>query len=187
MKKILILCAVSCCAIIGCGGADGLLNTSMVSSSVDTLVLDSDVVTWVDASNAKATACASTSLPATPIADVVNVTVTSKAYSNTGSTGLPIRVKMVTISYAPANSSTPAMPPEYQAVDELILNGGTKTMPVRVVTQEQKQRLQPALACNTTIYNYYTKITIDVEEVGSSKTLPVEASMQLRLADFVDK
>jgi len=81
MKKILLLCAVLNCSLFGCGSSEGLLNTSMVTSTTDTVLLDSDVVSWVDAVGAKATACAATSFPSIPLADSVNVTVKSTAYS----------------------------------------------------------------------------------------------------------
>lgn len=187
MKKICLLCVVLSMWMFGCGSSDGALNTSTVTASVDTLVMDADVVSWVDATGAKANACVSTSFPATPVADSVNVSVVSKAYSNTGDMGLPIRIESATIAYVPANSATPAMAPEFQTIGMTIANGGTATVPVRVATQEQKIRLQSILACNNTIYNYYTKISFNVTEVGTDKKATVDASMQLRLADFIDK
>jgi len=173
--------------MFGCGSTDGALSTSTVTPTIDTLVMDSDVVSWVDAAGAKATACAATSFPATPAADSVNVVVSSKAYSNTGDQGLPIRIESATISYVPANSSTPAMAPEFQTIGMTIANGSTATIPVRVATQEQKMHLQSVLACNNTIYNYYTKITFNVTEIGTNKKTSVDSSLQLRFSDFVDK
>ena len=186
MKKILLLSLVLSCGFLGCGSVDGSLNTSMVTANIDTLVMDSDVVSWVDATGTKATACAASSISATPAADSVNVTVVSKAYSNTGSTGLPIRVESATITYTPANSATPAMASEYQVIGMTVTNGSSASIPVRVATQEQKMRLLTALACNATIYNYYTKIILNISEIGSDKKSTVDASMQLRFADFVD-
>jgi hypothetical protein len=174
--------------MFGCGGTDGLLNTSSVTATIDTLVLDSDVVTWVDATGAKATYCADTSYTAIPVADSVNVTIKSTAYSNTGSTGLPIRIEKATITYVPANSLTPKMDPEYQTIGMTIANGASATIPVRVSTQEQKRNLLDRLACNpNVIYNYYTKITFDIREIGSDKKISVDADMQLRFSDYIDK
>lgn len=177
-------------ALAGCGSSGGgtaELKTSFVTASVDIALLDSDVVSWVDSTGAKATACADTSFPATPAGDSVNVAVASKAYSNTGSMGLPVRIESATVSYTPANSATPAMPSVFQTVGLILANGGSATVPVRVATQEQKIRLQPKLACNSTIYNYYTTITLDLTEIGTDTKSTVQTSMQLRLADFVDK
>ncbi len=176
--------------IQSCGSAGGgitTLNTSMVSATVDTLVLDSDVVSWVDSTGAKATACASTSQAATPAADSINMTIVSKTYSNTASTALPVRIGNVTISYSPANTTTPAMASEYQTVGQIIQPGASLTVPVRISSQEQKIRLQSVLSCSATIYNYYVTLTADVTEIGTDKKGTVTTNMQLRFADFVDK
>lgn len=190
MKKLLFLCLAMSCGIYGCGSAGGgsaELKTSFVTASAKTAVLDSDVVAWVDATGAKATACAETSFPSTPVADSVDVDVVTKAYPNTGSVGLPIRIETATISYDPANSATPPMAPEYQTIGITVVNGATATVPIRVATQEQKIRLQPKLACTSSIYNYYTNITLNISEIGSNTKSSVSTSMQLRLADFIDK
>lgn len=186
MKK-LIICLLLIVFFAGCGSVDGSLDTSMITASNDIVVLDSDVVVWVDSAGAKATYCGSSSLPSIPAADVVNVTIASKAYSNTGSTGLPIRIDSATITYSPANISTPTMPTEFQVINTTIANGSSVTIPVRVASQEQKQSLYPSLACNGTIYNYYTKIVINVTEIGSDKKTTVETGLQLRFSDFIDK
>lgn len=186
MKKI-ILSMLMIAFLAGCGSIDGSLDTSMVTASNDIVVLDSDVVIWVDSSGAKATYCGASSLPSIPAADVVNVTIASKAYSNTGTTGLPIRVDSATITYSPANITTPPLATEFQVINTTIANGASVTIPVRVASQEQKQSLYPALACNGTIYNYYTKIVMNVTEIGSDKKTTVESGLQLRFSDFIDK
>ncbi len=180
MKKLLMLCAVLNFLMFGCGGSsDGLLATSSVTATIDTRTLDADIVAWTDAA-----ACSGGSIPA---ADSVNVTIKSTAYPISGSLGLSIRIKSATISYSPANSATPPMSSEYQTVGMTIDAGSSATIPVRVATQEQKIRLQSALACNNTIYKYYTKISFDIAEIGSNKSITVDSAMDLRLADFVDK
>jgi hypothetical protein len=166
----------------GCGSAGGgtvELKTSTVTASAKTTILDADVVKWTDA-----TTCTGASIPA---ADSVDVEVISKAYANTGSMGQSIRIESVTVSYTPANSATPAMASEFQTVGMTIPNGSTATVPVRVVTQEQKIRLQSKLACNTPIYNYYANISLNITEIGTDTKSTVQTSMQLRLADFIDK
>ncbi len=188
MKKILLFCAVLNLLVSGCGGSsDGLLATSSVTATVDKLVMDSDVVSWVDSAGAKATACSDTSFPKTPVADSVTVTIKSTAYPLSSSTGLSIRIKSATISYTPANSATPPMSSEFQTVGMTIDAGGTATIPVRIATQEQKTRLQPALACSNTIYKYYTKISFDIAEIGSNKSITIDSAMDLRFADFIDQ
>lgn len=187
MKYLLLLCVVLSFLMFGCGGSDeGLLATSSVTATIDTTVLDSDVVSWVNAAGAKATACSDTSFPATPAADSVNVTIKSTAYPG-GSSSLSLRIKSATVTYTPANSSTPPMSSEYQTVDMTIAGGGSATIPVRVSTQEQKLRLQPTLACNNSIYYYYAKISFDIAEIGSGQNVTAGSSMNLRFADFIDK
>jgi len=171
-----------------CGGAGSgvaSLNTTMVTATVDTLILDSDIVAWVDATGAKATWCGSTSIPSTPASDSVNVTVTPKAYSNTVSNALPVRVESATISYEPANTSTPPMASEYQTIGQVIQ--APLSVPVRVSSQEQKQSLFNVLACNGIIYNYYVTISINVTEVGTDKKDTVTTKMQLRFSDYLEK
>lgn len=187
MKYLILLSVVLCFMMSGCGGSsEGLLATSSVTSTIDTPVMDSDVVSWVSATGAKATACSDTSFPATPAADSVNVTIKSTAYPS-GSSSLSLKIKSATVTYTPANSSTPPMNAEYQAVGMTIAGGGSATIPVRVATQEQKLRLQPTLACNNTIYYYYTKISFDIAEIGSGQSVIADSSMNLRFADFIDK
>jgi len=188
MRKILLFCAFLNLLVSGCGGSsDGLLATSSVTATVDKLVMDSDVVSWVDAAEAKTTACLENSFPRTPVADAVNVTIKSTAYPLSSSTGLSIRIKSATISYTPANTATPPMSSEFQSVGMTIDAGGTATIPVLVATKEQKMRLQPALACSNTIYKYYTKISFDIAEIGSNKSITIDSAMDLRFADFIDQ
>lgn len=161
------------------GGGSGELKTSYATADVTTAVLDSDVIgddVCVDGT------------VSTPAADSVNVTVKSIPYpDNIGTKSLPIRIDSVTISYAPGNSATPTLPPEYQVIGTTIANGSSATIPVRVATQEQKIQMQPRLACNSVIYNYYTTITFHLIEIGTDETSDVSTSMQLRYANFVDK
>lgn len=180
MKKLLLFGVLLSMWMFGCGSTDGALSTSTVTANIDTVVLDSDIVKWTDA-----IACTGPSIPA---ADSVNVTVKSTPYSNTGTMGLPVRIDMITISYAPANSATPPMQPEYQPGGIIITNGGTATVPVRVAPQEQKESLYTILACGGPIYHYFTKITLNITELGEPyRKSTVSADMALRLADFADK
>jgi hypothetical protein len=190
MKKLFVVCAILCSGLFACGTTDGELKTSTVTATVDTSLLDSDVISWVDAAGAKATACAATSSPAIPAADSVNVTVTSKPYANTGAITSPIRIESATISYIPANSSTPPMASEYQIIGTTIANGGSASIPVRVVTQEQKRLTLTVLSSclpAPPIYNYYTTITLNVLETGTDKKTTASASLQLRMHDYIDK
>lgn len=179
MKKILLLGVLLSMWMFGCGNPDGALSTSNVTATIDTVVLDSDIIKWTDA-----VACTGASIPA---ADSVNVAVKSVPYANTGNMGLPVRIEMISISYSPANPETPAMSPEYQAISMEIPNGSSVTVPVRVATQEQKESLVTSLACGGPIYKYFTKITLNVTEVGTNRKSTIYADMDLRFADFVDK
>lgn len=186
MKKLLILCVAISCGILGCGSTEGALNTSTATATVDTLILDSDVASWVDATGAQATACAATSFPAVPEADSVNVTVSLTTNANSTSNALSARVEKATIYFTPANAVTPALSPVYQVIGQIVKSGGSLTIPVRVATQEQKILYQPALNCTSTIYNYFVTIALDVSEVGGKNTT-INTAMQLRFADYVDK
>lgn len=174
------------CVLQSCGGdsggGSGELKTSYATANVSTAVLDADVIGW------GGTVCVEGNV-STPEADSVDVTVTSVPYPDNinGTKNLPIRIDSVTISYAPANSATPAMPSEYQVIGTTIENGSSATIPVRVATLEQKIRLQPKLACSNIIYNYYTTLTFHLIEIGTDETSDVSTAMQLRYADFVDK
>lgn len=190
MKKFFILYALILAGIYGCGSnllgsTPGGLSTSVVTATATTSILDSDVANWKDV------ALCSTDVTAAgltiPAADSVDISFSSKAYSNTGSMGLPVLVESATVSYTPANVSTPPMASEYQTIGMTVANGATATIPVRVSTQEQKSALLSALACGGPIYNYYTTITLHVSEIGTDKTASISTKMQLRIADFIDK
>jgi hypothetical protein len=189
----IIIAAVFSASGCGDGGGGGSteLRTSYVTANALTAVLDADVVTWVDSAGVKATACAATSSPRTPAADSVDVSVVSTLFTSSGTSSvtnaLPIRIESATVSYTPANLTTPAMASEFQTVGMILQSGATATVPVRILTQEQKMRLQSTLACNATIYNYYTTITLNVTEIGSNAHGSATTSMQLRMADFIDQ
>jgi zona occludens toxin (predicted ATPase) len=185
LVPVLLLLALSGCG--SAGGGTSEFKTSYVSATAVTGVLDSDVVNWVDATGAKAPACAASSFQTTPAADSIDFTVTSTAYKSTGSTGLPLRIESATITYTPANTATPAMATEYQTLGITLANDASVTVPVRVVSQEQKLRLTPVLACSSTIYNYHTTVSFSVTEIGTGTNKSVPASLQLRLADYIDK
>ncbi len=185
MKKISLLCVVLSFCLYGCGNTDGSLNTSYVTATVDNTLVNSDVTTWVDSTGAKATAC-SPSLPVTS-ADIVTATISSKAYSNTGSMASPVKIETATITYSSSDTATPAMATKYQTIGTIIANGGSTTLPVEIVSSYQKQLLQSALACTGTTYNYYVKIVFDVTETVTSKKSTAEVSLQLQLHDYIDK
>lgn len=186
MKKIIIMFMVVSCGLFGCGSTEGMLNTTMASATVDVLDMDSDVVSWVTDTGAKATACAATSFPATPAADSVNVTASFTPYANSTGNDLSVRVENATITYTPANAVSPAIPQDYQIIGQDVKPGGTLTVPIRVSPQELKISFQTALACSTTIYKYYVNISLNVSENGGKKST-ITTAMQLRFADFVDK
>lgn len=190
MKKIMF-CAYFMLnvGLFGCGSTDGALNTSMVTATVDKLIVDSDVASWVGTDGTtKATACLSTSSIVIPAADSVNVSIVSKAYSNTGSLASPIRVESVAIIYTPADSTTPAMATVYQDIGMTIANGSTATIPIEVTTQKQKSGLISVFACTSTNeYYYYAKIIFNITEISTGKKTTVDSTVNLHLYDYVDK
>jgi predicted component of type VI protein secretion system len=180
MKKTFLMCVVLSVLQFGCGSTDGLLATSSVSGTLDIFSLDSDVIKWTT----QASCTGPTTIPA---ADSVNVTVTSKANANTGTNGLPFRVNQIRIIYTPANTTTPPLATEYQAINAQVANGASLSIPVRIATIEQKQVFQQVLACQSPVYAYYVTILIDVAEIGSEKSQTIDLKMNLRFADFTDK
>jgi hypothetical protein len=99
----------------------------------------------------------------------------------------PVKIETATITYTPSDTSTPAMASKYQTIGSIIANGGSTTVPVEIVSSSQKQLLQPALACASPFYNYYVKIVFDVTETVTGKKSTAEVSLQLQIADFIDK
>jgi hypothetical protein len=180
MKKIFLMCVVLSVLQFGCGSTDGLLATSSVSGSLDILTLDSDIIKWT-------TQATCTGPTTTPAADSVNVTVLSKANPNTGTSGLPIRINQIRIIYTPANTATPPLATEYQAINAQVVNGASISIPVRIATIEQKSNFQSVLQCGGPVYKYYVTILVDVSEIGSDKNQTIDLKMDLRFADFIDK
>jgi hypothetical protein len=174
--------------IAGCGGDSGggtaMLATSYISASVGSSSIDSDVVAWVDATGAKTTAC--TGFTSTPAPNSVDVTVLSSAYASTGSSSLPVRIASSTVTFTPTSVASPAIQPLPQTIGTVLTTPGSVTIPVRIVTTEQKRAFMPALACSNIVYNYYVTITLQLEEIGTSKTGTVSTSLQLRLSDYID-
>ncbi|OGU14422.1 MAG: hypothetical protein A2076_16815 [Geobacteraceae bacterium GWC2_53_11] len=189
MKVKFIIYAVLACGLFGCGSTDNtLLNTTTASVTVDKLDMESDIVSWVDAKSAKATACVATSYKAIPPADSVNVTAAFTPYANSDGNNLAVRIEKATIIYTPANAVSPALATEYQYVNQVVQAGKSLPISIRVATQEQKQAFVPILACDVSsaIYKYYVTIILDVTEIGG-KTSNISTGMTLRFSDYVDK
>ncbi len=178
---------LSAASLSGCGSDTGGLATSSLSATTTTGILDSDVANWVDSTtNAKSTTW--TGSYTIPAADSVNVTVQSTAYtssSGTATTPLPVQIDSATITFSPADSLSPAIQTQYQVLGS-VLSGGSVSIPVRVVSQELKQVLAPALANNSIIYNYYVTIALHVTENGAGKSATVSTKLQVYISDFIN-
>jgi len=161
--------------VSGCGGGEGgsaELKTSHVTASVTTANLDSDVKTIAGG---------------VPPADSVDVQVVSTTFPNPGTTRLDLRVNSATISYTPANADTPPLATITQAMGNILSNGGSLSVPVRVVTQEQKILFFNAFDGNSKIYNYNTNITLHISEIGTGASVSVQTATQVRISNFVDR
>lgn len=124
--------------------------------------------------------------------DLVNVTVTSKANIATG-TSLPLILQAATISFSPADTISPYLPPlytpSYQNLNGTILPAGESlSVPVEVVTHRLKEYFGTTLLCTgfSPIYSYNATISIDAIEQGTGKVSNMSAGMTVRFADFAD-
>lgn len=209
LKKFLARFLYAACGVAllcSCGetaGGTGEFATVVATASAPAGPLDSDVLTW------EGDQCLSAAGPTAP--DDVDYTITSKPYptTNTGQTSpiqtSSLQVTRVTLTYTPANTDTPALPPKYQT--QFLSSGltipaptnatGTSlTVPVRIAPQDMKLFLATGLGsqsinCNNpgAFYTYRVEASFELLEVSTNRSAVVKAPgfFLVNFADFVDQ
>lgn len=174
--------------LLGCGeemgGGVGVFDTVTVTASTATINLDSDVATWTDIDGDKLPCGPKDTFVTSP--DDVNLDITVKTKNNLPATikASKIRIDKVTITYTPANTSTPSLQTQFATVGNIIDPDNTKTLSIRVASQELKLSLLPSLKCTATIFTYFVTLTFEGIEVDSNKSANMETSLNVRFADF---
>jgi hypothetical protein len=123
-----------------------------------------------------------------------NVIVTVKSTPNiTSGTSLPLILESVSISFSPADSISPPLPPIlspiFQNLNGTILEAGTSLpIPVEVITHRMKEYFGTTLVCQefSPIYSYNATITFNAVEQGTGVTGSMSAGLTVRFADFAD-
>lgn len=187
---------VSMVIIAGCGGSSGGaadLNTVSVTATSASTNIDGDVasnVTQVDTNGDGVLDGYTYSIPA---ANSVDVAVKSTVNTTGTSVSSNIRVESVAVTYvrkyatAPSGTAVPIIATRVDSLGQIIVPGGSVTIPVRVVTQEMKIAYADALIQNFgDIYAYDVTLTFNVVEVSTGKTGTVSTSLVVRMANFAD-
>jgi ribosomal protein L31 len=186
-KKIIIFKALATChaflLLSSCGGSLGggveEFKTVMVSATAKTSRLESDVLTG--------NTCGATgSTGGTYATDNVDVDIKSTLYPKLTGQALSVRIDRVTISYTPANTSSPALPDQFLTLSDTVTPGGTLTLPVPVAKDILKLSLvndKNLQLCSTAYYEYYVTITFDALEIGSSTSKRISTSLNVAFAD----
>ena len=182
MKVIICLGSflmLSSCGSDNAGGGAAEFTTVFVTAAAKTLRLESDVITGNTCTNNVTTG-------GTVSTDTVDVDLVSTKYQNVTIPALPVRVFKATVSYAPRNSVSPAIPDQPFNVPDDILPG-TTTIQVPVVPESLKIQLVNNLnlqPCSTTVYEYYVTINFTGTEVGGSgPSRDFSTNMNIAIAD----
>lgn len=197
-------------ALASCGdsksGGTGEFSTVMATAGGPGGGLDADVAVWVSADNPDSPAlpCGANSAVST-VPDSVDYFITSIPYPSAGtSTTNPpsrLQVSRVTLTFTPANSTTPALPPLYQeqfpnaAYPDILPNSQPTTIPVRVASHEMKIFMRGGLGgqsldcSNGGIYTYRVNASFELKEVNTDRvaTVTVPGPLVVRFADFADQ
>ena len=95
-----------------------------------------------------------------------------------------IWIDSVTISFSPKDSNSPALPNQFEVINQPISVGNTTPVTFRLVSQEFKNSPPlSTLPCSNTIYSYYVTLSfIAHDSLGSVSIDP--ARLNVRFADF---
>jgi hypothetical protein len=179
----LLLLLFSFFILSSCGGTTGggvaEFKTVTVSAQSSTPRLESDVLTG--------NVCPATT--GTFVTDSVNFTVTSTAYPNLNGTASTVGIDSYTVSFSPANPSSPALPDLHGSTTGTnVPSGGNITIPVAVAPDTLKvslvndKGLQP---CSLTVFEYYVTVTFDALEINTGTRQPITARLNVAFADRV--
>jgi hypothetical protein len=186
-KKIIIFKAlVTCHAFLllsSCGGSLGggveEFKTVTVSATAKTSLLESDVLTG--------NTCVGTdSTGGGAVTEYVDVDIKSTLYPKLTGQALSVRIDRIPISYAPANTSSPALPDQFLTLSDTVTPGGTVTIPVPVAMAKVKLSLvneKGLQLCSTAYYEYYVTISFDALEIGTDTRKRISTSMNVAFAD----
>jgi hypothetical protein len=114
------------------------------------------------------------------------VDIKSTLYPKLTGQALSVRIDRITISYAPANTSSPALPDQFLTLSDTVTPGGTVTIPVPVAMAKVKLSLvneKGLQLCSTAYYEYYVTISFDALEIGTDTRKRISTSMNVAFAD----
>lgn len=171
-------------SLASCGGSTGggvaEFKTVTVAAQSGTTRLESDVLTGnsctVDGSTGGEYAT-----------DNVSVTITSTIYPGFSGTASPVKIDSYTITFSPANSSSPALPAiNGSIIGTTIPAGGSLVLPIAVAPEILKYSLmndKNLQACTATMFQYYVLITFNGLEVNTGTRVTFETSLNVAFAD----
>ncbi|HBG08262.1 MAG: hypothetical protein A2075_06795 [Geobacteraceae bacterium GWC2_58_44] len=205
-----VLPLLALAVLTSCGGgdskADGVAEfaTVVATASGPGGPLDSDVATWVIASTGAAApvACVAGTVPTTA-PDSVDYTFNSARYSAPGSTSTitpsSLVITRITLTFTPANTFSPALPPIFQtqflsAAQPVILPDSSLVLPLRIVSNELKEFFLMGLGSqsidcdNRATYSYRAVVSFEAVEVNTNRvsTITAPGFLLVNFSDFID-
>jgi hypothetical protein len=199
-----VLAALTSCGDAKSGGTGEF--TTVFATVTGPAGFDSDVATWVDATTGSPVpvACAANAVR-TVKPDDMNYTFTSTAYASpsTGSSNPTVPsdllIQSATLTFIPANTNSPALPPLYQSqpvsAGQRVVAGSATTIPVRVASNSLKsfflnQLGSQSLDCTNqgVTYSYYATVTFNAVEVSTNRTATISpaGAVLVNFSDFID-
>lgn len=186
-KVLFFLAVATCCSLLAsCGGGStgggaGEFKTVYLTAATDTARIESDILTGDDCSTNPPTG-------GTFVTDNATVVISSNLYPNSTTPGLSVGVDSATISYKPANSNTPAIPPDYiTSIGTIVAPGGKVTISVPVAKDLLKYMLvvnKGFQLCSASYFEYTVTISFDCVELGNDgKRTTVTTSLNVAIAD----
>jgi hypothetical protein len=185
--NLILLCALAL-ALNSCGGGGGggvgtISSTSGGTFTAVTILVDSDVTSgWTG------TACGPTSTY-TVLPD--NVDVKFSAFTappgSTGNTPEQVVIDSVVIAYEKADTVSPTLPSQSQAIGQQVVLGNSVTFPVQVapLTLKTKPPISD-LVCSNTIYSYYATMVFNCHYLVTGNTFTGSTRINIKFADFAN-
>lgn len=186
----------------------GEFATVVATANPPSSTFESDVATWVDATTGAAVPVSCGASVATTVSDSVDFTVTSTAYAtpNTGSTSTitpsRLRIARITVTLTPANSSTPALPAQFQtsysSAGQIVAPNTAQSVPVTLATKDLKRFFRntsalgaQAISCTSNpIYTYWADVSFEALEETTNRGAtisPPTRTFKVEFTDLIDK
>ena len=175
--------------ILACGGEiEGQLSTVQVGVSVEQSSVDADTAFWVDRNGDNV--CDTYYIYPTNVN--IRVDVNPRSDLPQGVTPSPTEVELIEIIYNRANTQSPQISPEYRVVSAMVYPEGSITIPVEILSQDQKRnfinnylviRTNPSMP----IYTYYVTLKVRIREVFSGDAITVERTIFMQVSDFLSE